>query len=70
MIEVLKQSPQDFCIGDGTCQLVRVTLQFTWASPTSHVNHILMASLGSNVGTLLPSWDLLTWVGVGSWDPV
>ena len=33
------------------------------------VNHMSMVSWGSKVGTLPPCWDLLTWVGLGTWDP-
>ena len=32
------------------------------------ISHILMVSWGSKVGTLPPCWDLLTWVGLGTWD--
>jgi hypothetical protein len=33
-------------------------------------NHILMVFWVSKVGTLPPCWDLLTWVGLGTWDPM
>ena len=33
------------------------------------VNHNLMISWGLKVGTLPPCRDLLTWVGLGTWDP-
>jgi hypothetical protein len=41
------------------------------------INHILIVSWGSKIGSLLGCWDLLTWVelgtwdlGLGSWDPI
>ena len=35
-----------------------------------NVNLISMIFRGSKVGTLSPYWDSLTWVGLGSWDPM
>ena len=29
-----------------------------------------MVCWGSKVGTLSPCWNLLTWVGLGTWDPM
>ena len=34
------------------------------------INHISMVSWGSKVGTLPSSWDLLTCVALGAWDPM
>ena len=36
--------------------------------PSIIINHGRMVSWGSQVGTLPPCWDLLTWVGLGTWD--
>jgi hypothetical protein len=33
-------------------------------------NHMLTITWGSQVGTLPPCWDLLTWVGLRTWDPM
>jgi hypothetical protein len=32
------------------------------------INHIFRISWGSKIGTLPPCWDLVTWVGLGTWD--
>ena len=34
------------------------------------INYILMVAWVSKVGIVPPCWDLLTWLGLGTWDPM
>ena len=61
---------RSFCSIQLSTQVLRFSARNTQESTLMIVDHILTLSWGSKAETVPPCWDLLTWVGLGAWDPV